>query len=69
MFPNACCKRSMHSYDGDDNLGDFQVIGGRDAVDEELLVKCKDCHDEWSRRYQKDGTLIWMKTKQISQPS
>lgn len=59
----------MNSYDANDDLGLFEVIGGRDVVDEELLVKCKDCNDEWSRRYQMGGTLIWMKTKQVSQPS
>ena len=69
MFPNTCCENSMNSYEANDDLGLFEVIGGRDVVDEELLVKCKDCHDEWSRRYQKGGTLIWMKTKQVSQPS
>ena len=59
----------MHSYEANDDLGLFEIIGGRDVVDEELLVKCKDCYDEWSRRYQKGGTLIWMKTKQVSQSS
>ena len=69
MFPNACCEKSMHSYDGEDDLGLFLLIGCRDAVDEELLIKCKGCGDEWSRKYQRGGTLIWMKTKQVSLPS
>lgn len=69
MFPNPCCEKSIRSYDVDDELGLFEVIGGRDAVDEELRVKCKGCQDEWSRRYQKSGALLWTKTKQVFEPS
>jgi hypothetical protein len=69
MFPNDCCEKSMHWYDGDDYLDSFEVIGGRDAVDQALLLKCKSCNDEWSRKYQKNGVLLWVKTKEVDQLS
>jgi len=69
MFPNKCCEKSMHSYDGNDELGHFEVIGGRDAVDQALLLKCKECSDEWSRKYNRDGTLFWVKTKESNHSS
>lgn len=69
MFPNACCEKSIRSYDEEDDLGSFEVLSGRDAVDEALFIKCKDCGDEWSRKYQRSGTLIWTKTKEVFQPS
>ena len=69
MFPNDCCEKSMHSYDGDDCLGSFEILGGRDTVDQALLLKCKDCSDEWSRRYSRKGTLLWVKTRESSHSS
>lgn len=69
MYPNDCCEKSMHSYDSDDDLGCLEVIGGRDAVDQALLLKCKSCSDEWSRKYQKNGVLLWVKTKESDQLS
>ena len=69
LFPNPCCAKSIRSYDADDDLRFFEVIGGRDAVDEELLLKCKGCGDEWSRKYQKGSTVFWTKTNQVFESS
>lgn len=69
MFPNDCCEKSMHSYEQDDDLGSFEILGGRDAVDQELLLKCKVCSDEWSRKYNRGGALLWVKTKESNHSS
>lgn len=69
MFPNTCCSKSIESYDNDDNYRSFDVLGGRDAIDSKLLLKCRDCGDEWSREYKRGGELFWIKTKEVGLPS
>lgn len=69
MFPRTCCEKSMHSYDGNDELGNLEVLGGRDAIDQALLLKCKVCGDEWSRKYNRNGALLWVKTFEADQSS
>lgn len=68
-FPNSCCAKSMRSYDGNDDLGSFEVLAGRDVIGQKLLLKCRNCRDEWSREYKSSGTLVWTKTKEVGQPS
>ena len=68
-FPNSCCSRSMESYEADDDHGSFDVVGGRDVIGQKLLLKCRDCGDEWSRELKRGGELFWIKTKEVGQPS
>jgi len=68
-FPNSCCGKSMESYDSNDDFGSFEVLSGRDAIGEQLRLKCRDCKDEWSREYSRNGDRFWIKTKEVGQPS
>lgn len=69
MFPKGCCEKSMSAYDGDDDLRGFEVLGGRDAIGDKLLLKCRACEDEWRREYNRAGDRFWIKTKEVHQPS